>query len=175
MFAQQFAFGYFTYLPLFAAHQLIHEILITSNMTPIAFYHAKLCLISSTLAVDLSPCIELSPSFMLHLQAPTPWLLLWRSCACVLHLNFKLAYDLTPNWATPREFGQAETKVTKQGGRTTGGLFSLCCCFSPPTKAIPQNSEQDMFNRAKAAKIPLLLLFVTQAISERRQIKRKLK
>lgn len=48
MFAQQFAFGDFTYLPLFAAHQLIHEILITSNMTPIAFYHAKPCLISST-------------------------------------------------------------------------------------------------------------------------------
>lgn len=48
VFAQQFAFGDFTNLPLFAAHQLIHGILITSSTTPIAFCHAKACLVSST-------------------------------------------------------------------------------------------------------------------------------
>lgn len=122
--------------------------------------------------VDLSPCIEQSPSCVLHLQASSPGRPLWRRCACILHLNFELVNDLTLDCTTPREFGQAEIRVTNRGGSTTGGL----CCFSLSTRAILlQNWEQDTLSRAKAAKISLPFLFVIQAISKRRYIKRRLK
>lgn len=130
------------------------------------------------LAVDLSPCIEQSPGCVSHLQAPTPGLLPWRSCACTLHLNLELGFDLTLHCMTHRESGQAETKawLTVTQNKVSVALQdSLLCCFSPPSKAILlQNREQDTSSRAKAAKISLLFLFVTWAIS-RRYIKRRLK